>query len=375
MRLIRRASGRRSGPDLTGIWWHGTRLQDLKSILRTGLKPGHPTRYPEGCHGFPPHWVGRDSYGGLYLAPSMGKAKSLAGGGQYRGQKALVAVLLDPTTKGVTADEDTFAFAVPGSAPVVIGDGQTSPWKALFWSAFGWNPSRYPWGRAAELVLAHPEVARAQADEYLRWFWDVEWKADKIPFARDALKRPRTFALFTTYIQRVAVTALWCGWGADQQRFEREQVEYEARWNKPYYHPPEVVEPAVFKDCWRKMRIAYEAFAATVPEFAWIIPEAKADTALGQPSIRTNFPLTTRGKNRIILAGAVSKDWHEFIVHHIDDEMRDAIIERLAEQWRQTSETLRIRMAGGPTLFERWGRQWTGKAWEAPTESPWKTSR
>ena len=93
--------------------------------------------------------------------------------------------------------------------------------------------------------------------------------------------------------------------------------------------------------------------------------------ALGQPSVRTSFPLTTRGKNRIILAGTVSSDWHEFIVHHLDPEMGREVIERLAEQWRQTSETVRIRRAGGGTLFERWGQEWTGKEWRERIVSPW----
>ena len=387
MALIYRATGRRDSVDLTGIWWHGTRLQDLKSILRSGLKPGHPTRYPEGCHGFPPHWVGRDSYGGLYLAPSVGKAKSLAGGGAYNGPKALVAVVLDPTTKGVTADEDVFSFAVPGTVSAVTGDGQHSPWSDLFRGDFGWSPRPYPWDRAAELVLAHPGIARALAGERLRWFWDVEWKAEKFPFGRDPLKRPETFDLCTKYIQRVAVTALWCGWYSAQLQEAREAEkkrrglgysehlpwDWDAR--AVVGEPNTVPTPRVFKDAWKKMRAAYETFAVAVPEFAWVVPEEDPSAALGQPSIRTNFPLTTRGKNRIILAGAVSNDWHEVVVHHIDTEMRAEVIERLAEQWKQTSETLRIRMAGGTTLYERWGREWTGKKWRERVESPWKVRR
>lgn len=337
-------------PDLTGIWWHGTMLRDMRTILNEGLQPGKPTKYPERCHGFPKQWVGRESYGGVYLAASAGDAKSLAGGSEL-GPTALIGVRLDPTTPGVTIDEDEVTDLAPKAADSIVpGGGWKTRWQEALQPIHTsyWQP--YPWGEAAAIVLKRKDIALQAAHEWLDELGG-DYFGERFPHLDLAVVRPRFYSLYARYIQRRAVQALYCGWAAEQERYAREAKAYREKWGKEQANQPQTTPPTIFDNSWEQMVAAYNQWAEVAAPLAWWKP-SQEPMRFRQPHIRTSFPITWRGRNRIVFAAAIPKNWHEALVYYMDPDYGAEAAAHLQKAWvDQTSKSFRLRWAGGRELL------------------------
>ena len=366
-----------------GIWWTKVPRGEMQTVLHRGLVPPPfpPQQLAEGCTGYPPYWIGRDDLGGIRLTADAARPRG-AWQTPAREPFGLVGVVLDTTTPGVTPDEWFFSRQ-PDEADSVTGQGGiASVWKDALWEKLGWNPRPYPWDQAAQMVLDRSDLALQEAirlldqrAQYLSFNFPAggsEW----LERVRAVLARPRVRQLYAIYLQRRAVMALSCGWRADQESQAQERRRWpgfdrlKGRPFRPFQAPP---VPRIFHGAWERIYFAFDRLAEAIREIAWTTPGTPGMQGV---EIRVLFPLRLRGRNRVVLVGMQLQN--QVVIHHLDSEYAQQAVTRLVADYHASQgQTLRVRWAGGATLYESWGPKWDSAAaqWVDAPESPWPSAK
>lgn len=94
-----------------GIFFHGTHISNLKSILSNGLQPYPRKRAWDEDPNYPNSMsASRASYGGIYLTRNLGTATSVALHGKWKIGDSVLVVCVEGQPRSFVADEDDIAI-------------------------------------------------------------------------------------------------------------------------------------------------------------------------------------------------------------------------------------------------------------------------
>lgn len=129
-----------------GIWYHGTSMKKVPTILSRGLLPDIPKK--QKSWGDDPHVdlinLDKTSYGGVYVTQNLGTATSsaLRVSRQDKSNEALVIMELQP--RSLVADEDDFAYRLMNLKPHLHGSVYHSIYPYM-WETYGSSDDYKEW--------------------------------------------------------------------------------------------------------------------------------------------------------------------------------------------------------------------------------------
>jgi 8-oxo-dGTP pyrophosphatase MutT (NUDIX family) len=282
------------------IWYHGSSIKNLRSILAQGLILNPKTKNwgkdPDAHSGKP----SRESYGGIYVTQNLLTAKGSPRDWWQEGRGLVIVCELQPNT--LLADEDNFQYYIDSS---VLSNGLTNYYNVgLFYFAATLPKVDSEWGLKVEYQVEHYQQTLEDA------FSRVLRRSDREmhPELRARL-RPLLKDLWLVAIQRKAAHLL------NEGNYKRVYTTLFGEDSYASIPPLTELVPSV-PEAEREYRAQVEQLTRTLKQSA--VPKEEPPEKFQNNTARVETPIGYSGSNRILAVVEIQdgteyrkQTWHD----------------------------------------------------------------